>query len=219
MESRTIKSFKLRGTRITAAQGAARERLWERFGIDLSERPLDLPALFPMAKRIAIEIGFGMGEATIEMAEQSPEIGILAIDVHQPGIGKLLASIEETRISNVRVMDADAHLVLQQMIADGGVDAVHLFFPDPWPKTRHHKRRIVNPEFIELLAQKIKSDGELCIATDWQPYAQWIEEQFGKVREFSGGKIERPVWRPLTRFEGQGLRKNHVVTDFLYKRS
>ena len=113
MESRTIKSFKLRGTRITAAQGAARERLWERFGIDFSEQPLDIPALFPMAKTIAIEIGFGMGEATIDIAEQNQEMGILAIDVHQPGIGKLLASIEDSQISNVRVMDADAHLVLQ----------------------------------------------------------------------------------------------------------
>ncbi len=219
MESRTIKSFKLRGTRITTAQGAARDRLWKQFGIELSNQVIDFPALFPGAKKFALEIGFGMGEATLEIAEQNPELGILAIDVHQPGIGKLLAVIEEAQLSNVRVMDADAHAVLQQMIEDGSVDALHLFFPDPWPKTRHHKRRIVNPEFIELLARKMKTHGELHIATDWEPYAQWIEEQFGKVRTFSGGKIERPAWRPLTRFEGQGLRKNHVVTDFLYIRN
>ncbi len=219
MESRTVKSFKLRGTRITAAQGAARDRLWERYGIDLSNQLLDLGALFPTAQKVALEIGFGMGEATIEIAEQNPDLGILAIDVHQPGIGKLLASIEVAQISNVRVMDADAHLVLQQMIEVESVDAVHLFFPDPWPKTRHHKRRIVNPEFIELLSQKLKFRGELHIATDWQPYAIWIEDQFRKGREFSGGKIARPSWRPQTRFEGQGLRKNHLVTDFLYIRN
>ncbi len=218
MENPTIKSFKLRGTRITSAQGAARERLWSDFGIDFSESVIEFSSLFFMVDSVTLEIGFGMGEATIEIARQNPKMGILAIDVHQPGIGKLLASIEEAHVANVRVMDADAHLVLQVMIEDSSLDAVHIFFPDPWPKTRHHKRRIVNPSFIELVAAKLKSGGLLHIATDWEPYAFWIEEQFKKTRMFTGGIVERPSWRPLTRFEGQGLRKNHLVSDFSYKR-
>jgi len=218
MESPTVKSFKLRGTRITAAQGAARARLWTQFGIDLSEDVIDLSSIFPNVKTVALEIGFGMGEATIEVAKAFPEMGILAIDVHQPGIGKLLASIEESDVTNVRVMDADAHLVLVEMIGDGSLDAAHIFFPDPWPKTRHHKRRIINQSFIELIATKLKPHGTLHIATDWEPYALWIEDQFGRTRLFKGGKVDRPQWRPLTRFEGQGLRKNHVVNDFTYIR-
>lgn len=218
MENPTIKSFKLRGTRITAAQGAARDRLWGDFGIDLSDSLIDFASIFPSAKTTALEIGFGMGEATIEIATQNPDMGILAIDVHQPGIGKLLASIEEAQVGNVRVMDADAHLVLQAMIEDRSLDAVHIFFPDPWPKTRHHKRRIVNASFIELVATKLKSGGVLHVATDWHPYALWIEAQFSQTRLFKGGQVERPSWRPLTRFEGQGLRKNHLVTDFSYLR-
>jgi tRNA (guanine-N7-)-methyltransferase len=219
MENPTIKSFKLRGTRITSAQEAARSRLWKEFGIDFSRNDMNLTTLFPTSSKVALEIGFGMGEATVEIAQRHPEIGILAIDVHQPGIGKLLAAIEEAQLTNIRVMDADAHLVLQQMIGDETLDAVHLFFPDPWPKNRHHKRRIVNQEFIELLATKLKERGELHIATDWQPYAEWIQAQFGRTRLFIGGKVDRPAWRPMTRFEGQGLRKNHVVTDFLYLRN
>ena len=218
MDTPTIKSFKLRGTRITDAQQAARTRLWSAYGIDVSPKSLSLETIFPGLNQWIVEIGFGMGEATIEIATQNPDMGILAIDVHQPGIGKLLASIEEARVGNVRVMDADAHLVLQAMIEDNSLDAVHIFFPDPWPKTRHHKRRIVNAAFIELVAMKLKSGGVLHVATDWQPYAQSIEEQFSKTRLFKGGEVERPSWRPLTRFEGQGLRKNHHVTDFSYRR-
>jgi tRNA (guanine-N7-)-methyltransferase len=218
MENPTIKSFKLRGTRITAAQGAARDRLWTQYGIDFSDARIDFASIFPTATKVALEIGFGMGEATIELAQQQPDLAILAIDVHQPGIGKLLASIEEAQAMNVRVLDADAHLVLQGMISENSLDAVHIFFPDPWPKTRHHKRRIINSGFIELIATKLKPNGVLHLATDWEPYAYWIEEQFRHTQLFRGGKVERPSWRPLTRFEGQGLRKNHVVTDFSYIR-
>lgn len=218
MESPTIKSFKLRGTRITAAQTAARGRLWGAFGIDFESGLLDLQGTFPNISSAILEIGFGMGEATIAIAEKFPDTAFIAIDVHQPGIGKLLAGIEEAGAKNIRVMDEDAHLILRDMIPDASLDAIHLFFPDPWPKTRHHKRRIVNESFIELVAKKIKSGGSIHIATDWVPYAEWIKERFVKSSLFIGGEVARPDWRPLTRFEGQGLRKEHHVTDLSYKK-
>ena len=212
----TIKSFKLRGTRITEAQMAARQRLWGRYGLELESALLDFDRIFPEKSKIVCEIGFGMGETTIEIAEKFPEIGYLAIDVHQPGIGKLLSLIEEKDVVNLKVMDADAHLVLAEMIPNKSLDAIHLFFPDPWPKTRHHKRRIVNDTFIDVAALKLKSGGVFNIATDWSPYAAWIEDHFAKSAAFTGGVIDRPSWRPLTRFENQGLKKSHTVTDFAY---
>ena len=218
MDTPTIKSFKLRGTRISAAQEAARERLWGRYGIEFGSQMLDFDLLFPESQARVIEIGFGMGEATIEVAKKFPETGFLAVDVHQPGIGKLLASIEESELSNIRVMDEDAHLVLQAMIPDGSLDGIHLFFPDPWPKTRHHKRRIVNSGFISLIHSKFKPAGTFHVATDWQPYAEWIQGRFAVSPGFVGGVVERPDWRPMTRFEAQGIRKEHQVTDLIYKK-
>jgi len=218
VDTPTIKSFKLRGTRITAAQESARERLWERYGLDMSSVSLDLASVFSGAKQVIVEIGFGMGEATVEIAKNFPDTGFLAIDVHQPGIGKLLAVIEEKGISNIRVMDEDAHLILQRMIPDTSLDGVHLFFPDPWPKTRHHKRRIINENFIALIASKLKIGGSIHMATDWMPYAKWMQERFDRSSLFVGGIVDRPSWRPLTRFEGQGLRKDHQVTDLIYTR-
>lgn len=216
MDTPTIKSFKLRGTRITAAQESARERLWDAYGIDLSDMSLDFRSVFPDTNQVVMEIGFGMGEATIEIAKSFPGTGFLAVDVHQPGIGKLLAVIEEQDISNIRVMDEDAHLILQKMIPDASLNGVHLFFPDPWPKTRHHKRRIVNENFISLVAKKLKRGGSIHMATDWVPYATWMKERFDRSPLFVGGIVDRPNWRPMTRFEGQGLRKNHEVTDLNY---
>ena len=218
MDTPTVKSFKLRGTRISAAQEAARERLWERYGIDFGLQRLHFDSLFPKARAIVIEIGFGMGEATIEVAKKFPETGFLAVDVHQPGIGKLLALIEESELSNIRVMDEDVHLVLQAMIPDGSLDGIHLFFPDPWPKTRHRKRRIVNEGFISLIHSKLKPACTFHVATDWQPYAEWIQERFAVSPLFVGGEVERPDWRPMTRFEAQGIRKAHRVTDLIYKK-
>lgn len=218
MENPTIKSFKLRGTRITSAQIDARERLWGDFGIDFQRELLDLRSLFPSASKVILEIGFGMGEATIAVAQNSPETGFIAVDVHQPGIGKLLAQIEEAGIQNIRVMEEDAHLVMSLMIPDDSLDGIHLFFPDPWPKTRHHKRRIVNEKFIALAWKKIKPGGYIHIATDWVPYAEWIKERFVRSSHFAGGEIAQPSWRPLTRFEEQGLRKQHEVRDLHYVR-
>lgn len=216
MDTPTIKSFKLRGTRITAAQEAARTRLWGTYGIDLSPKSLDFASIFPDANQVVVEIGFGMGEATLEIAQSFPHTGFLAIDVHQPGIGKLLSAIEEHTVSNIRVMDEDAHVVLKNMVADSSLDGVHLFFPDPWPKTRHHKRRIVNGNFIALIASKLRTGGSFHMATDWAPYAAWMSDRLDRSPLFEGGIVARPSWRPLTRFEGQGLRKDHEVTDLIY---
>ena len=163
-----------------------------------------------------MEIGFGMGEATAQIAASDPTTGFLAVEVHRPGIGKLLSRIEEGALKNVRTIEGDAFEVFEHMIVDSSLDGVHLFFPDPWPKARHFKRRIVNQEFIAAVAAKLEPGAFFHIATDWQPYAEWIAEEFTKQTLFTGGEVERPDWRPLTRFEDQGINKEHPVADFRF---
>lgn len=216
MESRAVRSYKLRGRRITEGQQEAWDRLWPVFGIAFSAQKINLAELFPDSKRIVMEIGFGMGEATAQIALSDPTTGYLAVEVHRPGIGKLLSRIEELELRNVRTIEGDAFEVFEQMIVDSSLDGVHLFFPDPWPKARHFKRRIVNQEFIASVASKLKPGAFFHIATDWPPYAQWIVEEFTKQSFFTGGEVKRPDWRPLTRFEDQGLNKEHPVADFRF---
>ena len=216
MESRAVRSYKLRGRRITEGQQEAWDRLWPVFGIENSDQKINLTKLFPDSKRIIMEIGFGMGEATAQIALADPTTGYLAVEVHRPGIGKLLLRIEEGELKNLRTIEGDAFEVFEQMIVDSSLDGVHLFFPDPWPKARHFKRRIVNQEFIAAVAAKLKPGAFLHIATDWQPYAQWIAEEFTKQTFFTGGEVQRPDWRPLTRFEDQGINKEHPVADFRF---
>lgn len=163
-----------------------------------------------------MEIGFGMGEATAQIAAADPTTSYLAVEVHRPGIGKLLLRIEEGGLKNLRTIEGDAFEVFEQMIVDSSLDGVHLFFPDPWPKARHFKRRIVNQEFIAVVGAKLKPGAFFHIATDWQDYAQWIAEEFAKQTFFTGGKVDRPDWRPLTRFEDQGINKEHPVADFRF---
>ena len=207
MESRAVRSYKLRGRRITEGQQEAWDRLWPVFGIEYSEARINLADLFPDSKRVIMEIGFGMGEATAQIAAADPTTGYLAVEVHRPGIGKLLLRIEEVGLKNVRAIEGDAFEVFEQMIVDSSLDGVHLFFPDHWPKARHFKRRIVNKEFIAAVAAKLKPGAFFHIATDWQPYAEWIAEEFTKQTFFTGGEVDRPDWRPLTRFEDQGINK------------
>ena len=216
MESRAVRSYKLRGRRITEGQQEAWDRLWPIFGIEFSEKKINLAELFLDSKRVIMEIGFGMGEATAQIAAADPTTGFLAVEVHRPGIGKLLSRIEEGGLKNVRTIEGDAFVVFEQMIVDSSLDGVHLFFPDPWPKARHFKRRIVNQEFISAVAAKLKPGAFFHIATDWQPYAEWIAEEFTKQTLFIGGEVERPDWRPLTRFEDQGINKEHPVADFRF---
>jgi tRNA (guanine-N7-)-methyltransferase len=216
VESRAVRSYKLRGRRITEGQQEAWDRLWPVFGIEYSAQKINLTELFPNSKRIVMEIGFGMGEATAQIALSDPTTGYLAVEVHRPGIGKLLSRIEELELKNVRTIEGDAFEVFEEMIVDSSLDGVHLFFPDPWPKARHFKRRIVNQEFIAAVAAKLKPGAFFHIATDWHPYAEWIADEFTKQSFFTGGEVERPDWRPLTRFEDQGINKEHPVADFRF---
>ncbi|NBU57762.1 MAG: tRNA (guanosine(46)-N7)-methyltransferase TrmB [Actinobacteria bacterium] len=216
MEQDSVRSYRLRGSRITGPQQSALDKYWAIYGMAYSESSIDIPALFPHAKNVILEIGFGMGEATALIGRDFPETGFIAVEVHKPGIGKLMARIEELELSNIRIIEGDAHPILRTMIADSSLDGVHLFFPDPWPKKRHNKRRIVNQAFLELIAPKIKKGGFLHIATDWFPYAEYIQEVFTPSPLFTGGVVDRPEWRPVTRFEGQGITKDHQVTDLRY---
>ncbi len=219
MEQDTIRTYRLRGSRITGPQQSALDKYWGVYGIEYSTEPLDLPSIFPSANQVILEIGFGMGEATALIGQNNPNTGYLAVEVHKPGIGKLMARIEELSLSNIRIIEGDAHPILKTMIPEKSLDGVHLFFPDPWPKKRHHKRRIINTEFLTLIYPKIKDHGFFHIATDWVPYAECIQEVFSASPLFKGGVVERPEWRPVTRFEGQGLTKDHQVTDLRYSKN
>ena len=216
MEQDSVRTYRLRGSRITGPQQSALDKYWGLYGIEYSYDLLDIPSLFPTSKEVILEIGFGMGEATALIGRDFPETGFLAVEVHKPGIGKLMARIEELALSNIRIIEGDAHPIIKTMIPDASVDGVHLFFPDPWPKKRHNKRRIVNAEFLKLIHPKIKDGGFFHIATDWVPYAEYIEEVLAASPLFTGGVIERPEWRPQTRFEGQGITKDHQVNDLRY---
>jgi len=216
VEPVTNRSYRLRGTRITPAQQLARDTLWAKFGIEFQESILDLNTAFTTPQPVVMEIGYGMGEATWQIAKDNPAINYLGVEVHMPGVGKLMARIEEFDLTNVKLIERDVFEVFHFMIADGALDGVHLYFPDPWPKKRHFKRRIVNQRFIAEVATKLKPGGFLHIATDWVPYAEWITEQFDEAGIFTGGVIARPDSRPLTRFEGQGITKDHAVNDFMY---
>lgn len=201
---------------MTKAQRLAIENHRERFLVDNPES-FNPHQLFPEKREVVVEIGSGMGEATAEIARTFPEKGFLAIEVHQPGIGSLILRALDYELKNLRMINDDCHLILD-LIEDGSVDTFHIFFPDPWPKRKQHKRRLLQPSFIAILATKIKHGGRINIATDWYPYAQEIEKNFAGNQDFSGGVIPRPEWRPLTKFENKGITKDHVVTDFQYTR-
>jgi tRNA (guanine-N7-)-methyltransferase len=210
-----IKSFRLRGKRMTRAQNAALIRWWDRFGIEFG-KTVNIKELFANSKEVIVEIGFGMGDATAQIAKLHPENGYIAIEVHPPGIGKLLSLIEEHELTNVHIIEGDAIEILQTMFTDHCINGFHLFFPDPWPKMKHNKRRIVNAEFLALIHRKLIPGGYINIATDWVPYAEWISDVFSLSTQFVGGEVERPNWRPYTKFEGKGLAKDHRVSDFHY---
>lgn len=216
MDEPTVRSYRIRGSRITGPQQLALDTHWDSYGIEQSATPLNFTEIFPQSREIIMEIGFGMGEATALIGKAFPEKGFLAVDVHRPGVGKLFSLIHEHGLKNLRVIQGDAHLILHDMVPDQSLDGIHLFFPDPWPKKRHNKRRIVNAAFLDQIAPKLKDGGFIHIATDWVPYAEWIEEVFAASTLFSGGKVDRPEWRPVTRFEGQGITKDHQVNDFKY---
>jgi len=218
MERPSVRSYSIRGSRITQAQRQAKDELQAIYGIAVQEKKVNLKEIFPTSQKIIMEIGFGMGEATAIIAKNNPNNAYIAVDVHPPGIGKLLGRIVDNELKNLRVIEDDVHIVLPHMFEDESFDAIHLYFPDPWPKKKHNKRRIVNEGFLSLIHPKLKKGGYIHIATDWVPYAISIQEVFAASSLFTGGVIEKPESRPVTRFEGQGIDKDHQVTDLMYFR-
>ncbi|WP_371777729.1 tRNA (guanosine(46)-N7)-methyltransferase TrmB [Streptomyces sp. NBC_01438] len=220
---RRIRSFQPRRSRVSPGQQDALERLWPKWGLDIDGlRVLDVPELFD-GLPVVMEIGFGMGEATAQMAADDPGTGILAVDVHTPGQGNLLRLADRNGMSNIRVANGDAIILLREMLTPDSLDGLRVYFPDPWPKSRHHKRRLIQPEFLDLVAQRLKPGAVLHCATDWEPYAEQMLEVLTAHPRFEntaadGGYAPRPEFRPLTRFEGQGLDKGHVVHDLLFAR-
>ena len=217
MERPSNRSFRLRGTRMTDGQAVAYEKYWDAFSLPADQK-INPREVFPQAKSIVMEIGTGMGEATALIAKTFPEIGFIGVELHKPGLGSLLNRIEEFELNNVRLICEDARVLLEENFPDNSLDGFHLYFPDPWPKVRHWKRRIVQPEFVKLIHQKLKPGGYIHIATDWVPYAEWISARFEESKLFTGGAIERPEFRPISKFEGQGIRKGHLDTDLRYFR-
>ena len=217
MERPSNRSYSLRGNRMTRAQTLAMNSHWDKYAISVDNNLL-INEIFPDKSQTILEIGSGMGEATAQIALNNLDTGYVAVEMHKPGLAALLLLIMEKQISNIKMIREDATYLLANFIPDASLDGIHLLFPDPWPKNRQHKRRIVQDDFIELIARKLKPKGFIHIATDWQPYAQWIKTKFENNSQFSGGIVARPSWRVLSKFEGQGLKKGHTVTDFRYER-
>ncbi len=220
---RRIRSFVRREGRLTVGQQRALDELWPRFGIEPEAGLLDLDAVFGRSAPRILEIGFGMGDSLAAMAQAHPENDYIGIEVHRPGVGHLLLRMEEFGLSNIRVMCTDAVEVLERQIADGALAGVYLFFPDPWHKKRHHKRRIVQPEFVQLLRRKLTIGGRFHMATDWENYAEHMlavmsaAEGFQNTSE-SGDWVPRPEYRPITKFERRGERLGHGVWDLIFER-
>ncbi|MGV9252103.1 tRNA (guanosine(46)-N7)-methyltransferase TrmB [Streptomyces sp. NPDC003697] len=233
---RRIRSFQPRRSRVTAGQGDALQRLWPVWGLDIDgQRVIDLAELFGNPNPVVLEIGFGMGEATAQMAAADPGTNILAVDVHTPGQGNLLGLAERggspgpggaesgRGLSNIRVGNGDAIILLREQLAPDALAGLRVYFPDPWPKKRHHKRRLIQPEFLTLAASRLRPGALVHLATDWEPYAEQMLEVLSAHPAFEntqadGGFAPRPGFRPLTRFEAQGLEKGHVVHDLLFRR-
>jgi len=218
---RPIRSYVLRQGRLTGAQQRARDEGLPRFGIPFSPAPLDLDHAFGRAAPKILEIGFGMGETTARIAADNPGNDYLGVEVHTPGVGSLLKRIAELGLANVRVIQHDAVDVIEHMIPPASLDGIHIFFPDPWPKKRHHKRRLVQPALVASLAARLKPGAYLHAATDWEEYAQWMLETLSGeplLANTADGYAPRPEHRPLTKFENRGLKLGHGVWDLVFRR-
>jgi tRNA (guanine-N7-)-methyltransferase len=218
---RPIRSYVLRQGRVSNAQQRACVDLLPRYGIPFREAHLDLDAEFARPAPKLLEIGFGMGETTATIAAAHPENDYLGIEVHTPGVGSLLKLIAERGLGNVRVIQHDAVEVLENMIRPASLDGVHIFFPDPWPKLRHHKRRLIQPPFVALLSERLRPGGYLHVATDWAHYAEQVLAVLAAESRLENtvlGYAPRPDYRPLTKFEQRGLRLGHAVHDIIFRR-
>lgn len=221
---RGIKSYVLRAGRMTVAQTRGLEDIYPRLGITLQkDKLLDLEAIFGRKAHRVIEIGFGMGASLLEQARQNPDTDFLGIEVHAPGVGKLLDELDKAGLTNVRICREDAIRVLDEGLEAESIDTVQLFFPDPWPKKKHHKRRIVQLPFAEKIRRILKQDGTFHMATDWEPYAEYMVEVMRDAPGFAntateGDYVPRPDFRPQTKFETRGERLGHGVWDLIYRR-
>lgn len=222
LKHRPIRSFVLRQGRLTVGQARALESGLPKFGVEYAPKMVDLAQVFGRvdSKKI-LEIGFGMGETTAHIAQHAPEVDFLGAEVHTPGVGALLKLVEELALTNVRVIQHDVVEVLNNLIADASLDGVHIFFPDPWHKKRHHKRRLIQAEFVKLLCSKLKVGGYLHVATDWQEYAEWVLEILQaepRLKNTAADYAEKPAYRPLTKFENRGIKLGHGVWDLIFTR-
>jgi tRNA (guanine-N7-)-methyltransferase len=221
LSKRHIRSFVLRQGRVSPAQQRACEELLPRFGIPYAAQPLDLKLAFGRSAPRILEIGFGMGDSTAAIALAHPENDYLALEVHTPGVGNLLKLIDAQQIANIRIIQHDAVEVLRDMIVANTLDGVHIFFPDPWHKARHNKRRLIQAPFIAQLVDKLKPGGYIHVATDWQDYAGQVLSVLSAeplLENTAADYAPRPVYRPLTKFEQRGIRLGHGVWDLLFRR-
>lgn len=214
-----VRSYVLRQGRVSNAQRRALDTLSPRFSISYAAQPLDMDAAFGRAAPKIVEIGFGMGETTAAIAAAHPENDYLAIEVHTPGVGSLLKQIAEGGLANIRIVQHDAVEVLRDMIPEASLDGIHIFFPDPWHKKRHNKRRLIQAHFVALLARKLKPGGYIHMATDWRDYAEQALAVLGAeplLQNTTSGYAPRPGYRPLTKFEQRGLKLGHEVWDMVF---
>lgn len=220
---RPVRSFVLRQGRLTKGQKHALENIWPIYGVEESDATLDIESLFQRKGPVTMEIGFGNGVSLASMAKSAPEHNFIGIEVHKPGVGHLLHLVNEYGLSNVRVMNSDAVEIIKNRIPEKSLNCVQLFFPDPWHKKKHNKRRIVQPDFVSLIASKLKLGGVFHLATDWGPYAEHMAEVLEASEEFNSVSdspfSEKPNARPTTKFEKRGIKLGHGVWDLLYARS
>ena len=218
-----VKSYVKREGRLTRAQARALEDHWPTMGIDFRDSLLNLDEEFGRSAPLVLEIGFGMGKSLVEMAAAEPEKNFIGIEVHRPGVGACLADAGELELTNLRVMEHDAVEVFQKMLPDASLARLQLYFPDPWHKKRHHKRRIVQPEFVERVRQKLTIGGHFHMATDWENYAEHMAEVMNNAQGYrntaiEGNYVPRPDYRPITKFETRGQKLGHGVWDLIYER-
>lgn len=218
---REIRSFVLRQGRMSPAQHRALDTLLPKLGIPYRNDTIDFARAFGRVAPVVLEIGFGMGDTTAAIARAQPGTDFIGIEVHAPGVGALLRRLDADGILNVRVIQHDAVEVVRDMIAPGSLAGIHVFFPDPWPKKRHHKRRLLQPPFVAMLAMRLRPGGTLHVATDWEDYAQAILEVLSAEPLLVNSDADfapRPAYRPLTKFEQRGLRLGHGVRDLIFRR-
>lgn len=218
---RSIRSFVMRAGRTTEGQAKALSELGPRFVLPYTAQPLDFPTVFGRTAPVVLEIGFGMGDATAKIAGTLPETDFIGCEVHEPGVGSLLKQIGELGLTNLRIVQHDAVEVLEHMIRPGSLAGVHVYFPDPWHKKRHNKRRLIQPPFVADLVRHLAPGGYIHCATDWEPYAQQMLEVLSADPDLvntAEGYAEKPAYRPLTKFENRGLRLGHGVWDLVFRK-